>query len=243
MSVGLGIVGASGRLGRRVRAAAEEAGWEVVLAAGSSAWDVELTPDVLVDVSSVRALPVVAGYCRRAGVPLVNGVSGLGEADRLLLEELSEYVAVVRAPNFSFGHLLQVVMLEAAASALVRSTPWEATVSERHPRTKADRPSATALELAGVCDGAGLRLGEIASVRGGIPVSDHAVLLAGEGETVTLSHSVADLSAAAAGAVRAAAWALGRRPGLWGMRDVYDLDLDPGPRVLSEDGGRKGVTV
>ena len=213
MSGSIGIVGADGRLGRRIRAAAEAAGWDVTLAATSARWALDSRPEVIVDVSHRSALAAVASYCRRARVPLVHGVSGLGNAERSLLERLSADVAVVRAPNFSYGHLLQRAMLEAVAGAL---GAWEATVVERHPRTKLDRPSATALELAALCGG------EIASVRGGLPVSDHTVVLAAGGETVAVTHAVADLSAAAAGAVRAADWIVDREPGLWSMHDVYD---------------------
>ena len=58
---------------------------------------------------------------------------------------------------------------------------------------------------------------------GGSVVGEHSVILAGEGESVTLSHKALDRSIFARGAVRAALWARGRKPGLYSMLDVLGL--------------------
>jgi 4-hydroxy-tetrahydrodipicolinate reductase len=214
----LGIVGASGRLGRRIHGTAQDRGWTVTLAADSRGWTVSSTPDVIIDASHQSALPLVASYCRGESVPLVLGTSGLSPADHDLLTCLSDEVAVVWAPNFAQGHLVQLLMLDAALAA---AEPWEATVVERHPRMKLDRPSATALVLAAAC-GAGA---EVASIRGGNPVSDHTVVLTAAGETVTVTHRVTDVAPAVDGALRAAAWAAAQPPGLWSMRDLATTTL------------------
>ncbi len=62
-----------------------------------------------------------------------------------------------------------------------------------------------------------------ASLRGGTVVGDHAVIFAGDGERIELSHRSEDRSLFALGAVKAALWARGRRPGLYSMADVLDL--------------------
>jgi 4-hydroxy-tetrahydrodipicolinate reductase len=62
-----------------------------------------------------------------------------------------------------------------------------------------------------------------ATLRGGSVVGDHSVLLAGTGETVTLAHHAGDRAIFARGAVKAALWAQGRKPGLYSMRDVLGL--------------------
>ncbi|MBQ3672463.1 MAG: 4-hydroxy-tetrahydrodipicolinate reductase, partial [Kiritimatiellae bacterium] len=65
-------------------------------------------------------------------------------------------------------------------------------------------------------------VGEIAihALRGGSIVGDHTVLFAGELERVELTHKAQDRAAFAAGALKALAWARGRAPGLYTMRDV-----------------------
>jgi 4-hydroxy-tetrahydrodipicolinate reductase len=62
-----------------------------------------------------------------------------------------------------------------------------------------------------------------ATLRGGSIVGDHSVILAGEGELVTLSHSARDRSIFARGAVTAALWARDKKPGFYSMLDVLGL--------------------
>ena len=62
-----------------------------------------------------------------------------------------------------------------------------------------------------------------ATLRGGSVIGDHSVIFAGPGEQITLSHHAQDRSLFARGAVTAALWARGRKPGLYSMRDVLGL--------------------
>ncbi len=48
-------------------------------------------------------------------------------------------------------------------------------------------------------------------------------MLAGTGERITLSHHAEDRTLFARGAVKAALWARGKKPGLYSMRDVLGL--------------------
>jgi 4-hydroxy-tetrahydrodipicolinate reductase len=51
-------------------------------------------------------------------------------------------------------------------------------------------------------------------------VGDHTVFFFGEGERVELTHRATSRDQFARGALRAAAWIVGRPPGLYEMRDV-----------------------
>jgi len=62
-----------------------------------------------------------------------------------------------------------------------------------------------------------------ASLRGGIVVGDHTVIFAGPAERIELSHKAEDRMIFARGAVKAAMWAHGRKPGLYSMADVLGL--------------------
>jgi len=59
-----------------------------------------------------------------------------------------------------------------------------------------------------------------ATLRGGSVVGEHSVILAGIGERIVLSHLAEDRTIFARGAVKAALWARGRKPGLHSMLDV-----------------------
>jgi 4-hydroxy-tetrahydrodipicolinate reductase len=69
------------------------------------------------------------------------------------------------------------------------------------------------------------RTGDIgfASLRGGGVVGDHRVILASGQERIELAHIAEDRSLFARGALKAAMWARGRKPGLYSMADVLGL--------------------
>jgi 4-hydroxy-tetrahydrodipicolinate reductase len=52
---------------------------------------------------------------------------------------------------------------------------------------------------------------------------DHSVVFAGQGERIELTHRAEDRAIFARGAIRAALWAHGRKPGLYSMADVLGL--------------------
>jgi 4-hydroxy-tetrahydrodipicolinate reductase len=63
-----------------------------------------------------------------------------------------------------------------------------------------------------------------ATLRGGDVVGDHAVILAGDGERIEITHKAGSREVFARGAVRAALWANGKAPGLYTMRDVLGFE-------------------
>jgi 4-hydroxy-tetrahydrodipicolinate reductase len=62
-----------------------------------------------------------------------------------------------------------------------------------------------------------------ASLRGGTAIGDHSVIFAGDGERIVLSHHAEDRALFVRGALKAALWARGRRPGLYSMADVLGI--------------------
>ena len=62
-----------------------------------------------------------------------------------------------------------------------------------------------------------------ASVRGGTIVGEHAVIFAGPGERLELAHKAEDRGIFARGALHAALWGRGKKPGLYSMADVLGL--------------------
>ena len=62
----------------------------------------------------------------------------------------------------------------------------------------------------------------IHAVRGGNIVGEHEVLFAGANETLTFSHSAADRSVFADGAVKAAVFMYGKKNGLYNMSNLVE---------------------
>ena len=130
-------------------------------------------------------------------------------------------------------------------AASVLGPEYDIEITEMHHRHKKDAPSGTALMLAksanegraeigaaaqgfvyGRSGETGERpAGEIAvhALRGGAVVGDHTVMFAGDLERVELTHRAQDRAAFAAGALKALAWARGRAPGIYTMRDGLAL--------------------
>jgi len=141
----------------------------------------------------------------------------------------------------SMGVNLLAALTERAAKALA---DYDIEILEMHHRNKVDAPSGTALLLGNaaakgrditldkhwVKSRDGHNLGPrgdnsigFATLRGGTVVGEHSVIFAGTGERITLSHSAEDRSIFAHGALTAARWGHGKKPGLYSMTDVLGL--------------------
>lgn len=223
----LGVIGAEGKMGKTICCLARQQNIEVVLSGSRQGWKIESRPEVIIDVSHREALSHVIDYCKREAIPLVEGTSGLLQEDQANLDKLSELIPVVNAPNFSFAHFLQEVLVIQMAKYVERNlTSYECTVIERHPTYKKDSPSATAKKIANLwLEQTQVNVADIASIRGGLPVSDHQITWTFPGELLSLKHSVTDRTGAAHGAVKAALWVNNKSPRLWNMSDVYIAEI------------------
>ena len=61
------------------------------------------------------------------------------------------------------------------------------------------------------------------AIRGGDIVGEHDVMFAAAGERIILRHNASDRALFARGALKAALWGLGRKPGEYDMLDVLGL--------------------
>ncbi|MET0598202.1 MAG: 4-hydroxy-tetrahydrodipicolinate reductase [Mesorhizobium sp.] len=198
--------------------------------------------DGVLDFTAPAATVAFAGYAAQARIVHVIGTTGCLAADDAGIAAAARHAAIVKSGNMSLGVNLLAVLVEQAARAL-DAADFDIEVLEMHHRAKVDAPSGTALLLGeAAAAGRGIDLAErgvrardghtgprpagavgFAALRGGSVVGDHSVILAGPGERVTLSHHAEDRAIFARGAVKAALWARGRKPGLYSMRDVLGL--------------------
>ena len=196
----------------------------------------------ILDFTAPAATVAVARYAAKNGIAHIIGTTGLSDDDDNALAAAAEMTAIVRSGNMSMGVIMLSVLVEQAARAL-DAADWDLEVLEMHHRHKVDAPSGTALLLGeAAAKGRGIDLEEhsvrvrdghtgprengsigFATLRGGSVVGDHSVILAGQGERVTLSHHAEDRMIFARGAVKAALWTHGRAPGLYSMYDVLGL--------------------
>jgi 4-hydroxy-tetrahydrodipicolinate reductase len=195
--------------------------------------------DVAIDFSDPRATQSNLTACRLARKPLLIGTTGFAADLAAAFDAAAKDIPLLVAPNTSVGVTLLIELVRQAARAL--PAQFDIEIVEAHHRMKRDAPSGTALALGQAAadgrnqpfdkPGAAVRTGGTARqggeigfavVRGGDIVGEHAVLFAGIGENLTLSHRVTDRAIFARGALQAAAWLVSQSPGRYFMRDLVN---------------------
>ena len=240
----IGILGASGRMGRAIAALLDEGG-EASLAGrcgrGEDPGALADACDVLLDFSAPDALAANLDAAVAAGKPIVVGTTGLDQAHDQAIDSAAAKVAVLQSANMSLGVNLLAHLVREAAGRL--GPDWDIEIVEMHHRMKVDAPSGTALLLGrAAADGRGVDLesasergrdgitgarapGAIgfAALRGGSVAGDHQVIFAAEGERIELGHRAESRAIFARGAIEAALWLRDKPAGRYTMADVLGL--------------------
>jgi 4-hydroxy-tetrahydrodipicolinate reductase len=197
--------------------------------------------DGLIDFTVPAATVVFAELTARHGRTHIIGTTGLTGEDEALLAEAAKRAVIVKSGNMSLGVNLLAALVKRVAKTL--DDDFDIEIVEMHHNKKVDAPSGTALMLGrAAAEGRGINLAQhsargrdgqtgarnagdigFASLRGGTVVGDHSVIFAGTAERIELVHKAEDRMIFARGAVKAALWARGRKPGLYSMTDVLGL--------------------
>ena len=197
--------------------------------------------DGVLDFTSPQASVAFAGLCAQARIVHVIGTTGFGSDEEERLSAAARHAMIVKSGNMSLGVNLLAELVKQAARSL--GDDFDIEVLEMHHRHKVDAPSGTAYLLGdAAAQGRDVNLADasvrvrdgltgprapgtigFATMRGGSVVGEHAVVFAGEGERIELCHRADSREIFARGAVRAAQWAHGRKPGLYSMKDVLGL--------------------
>ena len=238
----IAILGAAGRMGRKLCELAPGAGLEVVSKVDiADGYDRTWSPDAegVIDFSHHTAVPSAVTAAASQGLPYVIGTTGITPDEQKSVDAAAARIPVVQSGNYSLGVNLLLALVRRAAAVL--GPEYDVEITEMHHRHKKDAPSGTALMLAkAAAAGRGAAgdflygrhgdmgerpSGEIAihALRGGSVVGDHTVMFAGDLERVELTHKAQDRTAFAAGALKALVWAKGKAPGIYTMQDVLGL--------------------
>jgi len=186
----IAIMGAAGRMGRRIAALAIEGeqfdivsamdmkghpatGRDIGELAGVGTFGVLVgdepasAPDVLIDFSLPEGTTRALDLCSSSGAAIVIGTTGLTESQEAAVADAAAEIPIVKAGNFSMGINLLCKLVATAAAAL--ADQYDIEVSETHHRFKKDAPSGTAIMLArSACDALGRDYGNCVTFgRGG----------------------------------------------------------------------------
>lgn len=183
----LAVLGAGGRMGRAViaaalddprfslaaaqsRAGSDYPGQDAGVLAGRTPCGVTVSADleavvaaadVVIDFTRPELAVAAAAACAAAGTALVSGTTGLDPAQHRQLEHAAKRIAVLWAPNMSVGvNLLLAALVQVAART---GEEYDAEIVETHHRHKVDAPSGTAIAL-----------GEVLAMARGKPLAEIA---------------------------------------------------------------------
>lgn len=197
--------------------------------------------DVVIDFSSHTATASIAELCVKHGKALVIGTTGHADEEKARIINQATRIPMVLSSNYSTGVNTLFWLTRKATEIL--GPGYDLEVVEMHHRLKKDAPSGTAKSLAEIlADVRKQQLSKVArhgregivgertseeigihSIRGGDVVGDHTVIFANNGERVELTHKASSRDTFANGALRAAAWVVKQKPGVYDMQDVLGL--------------------
>lgn len=209
------IIFGDGNLGRAIAAALRVTGTEPLVlgrpANGRHALADIGAADIVFEASRGEAVlgnmeSALAAGCRRFVVATTGWDADRPAVDRALRDAGASAVV---AANLSIGAALFIRIVERAAALYGAVDGFDPYIVEWHRRTKRDRPSGTARELARRVIAAQPRSAdelEVAVVRAGSSPGMHLVGFDAAGETIELRLTARDRSAYASGALAAAAW-------------------------------------
>ncbi|WP_101067519.1 4-hydroxy-tetrahydrodipicolinate reductase [Roseovarius salinarum] len=219
-------------------------------AMGGAALGVTVTDDPLeafapahavIDFTAPAATVEFAGIAAQARAVHVIGTTGMTAQDLEAIAAAARHAIVVRAGNMSLGVNLLTQLTRKVAAAL--DEDYDIEIVESHHNQKVDAPSGTALMLGeAAAEGRGVSLDHVAdrgrdgitgrrerghiglsAIRGGDIVGEHDVMFLAAGERIVLRHIATDRAVFARGALKAALWGIGRKPGEYDMMDVLGL--------------------
>jgi 4-hydroxy-tetrahydrodipicolinate reductase len=203
----------------------------------------ELPPevDVVVDFSVPEGTATILAQCLARKTPLVVATTGLASEVQEKIRQAAGQIPILWAPNMSLAVNLAMKLAEMAARALKdHPSGVDVEIIECHHRYKEDAPSGTALKFGELIaammgqtqhrHGRSGRPGkrphaEIGyhSLRTGDNPGEHTIVFGLLGETLELGVRATNRDCYAHGALAAAKFLAGKRPGMYTMNDVLGL--------------------
>jgi 4-hydroxy-tetrahydrodipicolinate reductase len=197
--------------------------------------------NIIIDFTIPKCTLEVLKIASKLKKRVVIGTTGFSKKEENLIKKYSKKIPIFKAGNMSLGINLLMYLTEIASKSLRNN--FLSKVFEIHHKHKKDHPSGTALML-----GKGIAAGQnkdfyklmgkkylnkkafpynkkinFNSIRKGKIVGNHKVLFSSGKETIILDHEAFDRTLYSEGAFTAAKWLMGKKPGLYSMRDVLNF--------------------
>ena len=199
--------------------------------------DASLIIDFTVPKCTFQVLKIASKLKKR----VVIGTTGFTKREENLIRKFSKKIPILKAGNMSLGINLLMYLSEIASKSLGKN--FLSKIFEVHHKHKKDYPSGTALML-----GRGIAIGKnqnfynllgkkflnkktfpygnkinFNSIRKGEVIGEHEVKFSSGKEIITLNHEAFDRALYSEGALSAAKWLMGKKAGLYSMRDLMNF--------------------
>lgn len=197
--------------------------------------EAESDVDCIVDFSHHSCTKDLLEFAVFHNLPVVLATTGQTEEEKQMILDASKQIPLFFAANYSLGVALLINLAKKAAAVMSGA---EIEIIEQHHNRKLDAPSGTALAIAGAIQevrpgsnivtgrsGYGKRNPEdigIHSVRMGNIVGIHEVVIGTANQSITLKHEAYSRALFAEGALKAAAFLIGKPAGLYDMNSLLE---------------------
>ncbi len=189
--------------------------------------------DVIIDFSHHSMTGVLLDFAEAKKLPVVLATTGQTEEEKARIQEAAKNIPIFLAANYSLG-IAALTDLVKRAAALYPDAEIE--IVEQHHDRKLDAPSGTALALFNAVKevrpeatancgraGQGKRTKDeigIHAIRMGNIVGVHEVMIGTQNERISLKHEAFSRGVFAEGSLKAAAFMIGKTPGIYDMKDL-----------------------
>ena len=197
--------------------------------------------DVIVDFTIPKCTLEILKIASKLKKRVIIGTTGFTKKEENLIKKYSKKIPIIKAGNMSLGVNLLMYLTEIASGSL--GDNYLSKVFEIHHKHKKDYPSGTALMLGkGIADGKNKDIYNLIgkkflnkksfpygkkinfnSIRKGEVVGEHEVTFFSGKEIIRLNHEAFDRALYSDGALTAAKWLIGKKPGLYSMRDLLNF--------------------
>ena len=197
--------------------------------------------DVIIDFSTPKCTFEILKLATKLKKRVVIGTTGFTKKEENLIVQFSKKIPILKAGNMSLGINLLMYLTEVASKSLDKK--FLSKIFEIHHKYKKDYPSGTALMLGrGIARGKNKDFYKIFgkkylnmksfpygkkinfnSLRKGEVIGVHEVKFSSGKEIITLNHEAFDRSLYSEGALSGAKWLMGKKSGLYSMRNLLNF--------------------
>jgi len=197
--------------------------------------------NIIIDFTIPKCTLEVLKVASKLKKRVVIGTTGFSKKEENLIKKYSKQIPILKAGNMSLGINLLIFLTEIASKSL--GDTFLNKVFEIHHKHKKDHPSGTALMLGkGIAHGKNKDFYKLMgkkylnkkyfpygkkinfnSIRKGETIGEHEVTFSSGKEIITLNHEAFDRALYSEGALTAAKWLMGKKPGLYSMRNVLNF--------------------